>query len=64
MITKEQVVEAGYTVLPEGAWIRISPENMPRDWQDVCSHFGADPNCAEIVLCVVGVKELCAGEIF
>jgi hypothetical protein len=58
MITKKQIEDAGYEVLPQGGWIRISPENMPRDWDDVCSDFGVDPSCSEIILCVAGVKEV------
>jgi hypothetical protein len=43
MITKKQMEEAGYTVLPKGGWIRLDPEIIPRDWEDVCSDFGVDP---------------------
>ena len=63
MITKDEIKKAGYDVLPQGGWIRISPENMPRDWEDVCSDFGVDPSCSEMILCVVGVKEVYEEEV-
>ena len=50
MITKKEIEEAGYEVLPKGGWIRISPENMPRDWEDVCNDFGVSSDCLEIIL--------------
>ena len=58
MITKEQVEEGGYEVLPEGGWIRLDPEIIPRDWYDVCKDFGVDPHCKEMILCICGVKEI------
>jgi hypothetical protein len=58
MITKNEIIKAGYEVLPKGGWIRISPENMPRDWDDICKDFGVDSSCLEIILCVAGVKEI------
>ena len=58
MLTKKQVEDAGYTVLPEGAWLRIEPEMMPHDWLFLCGHFGVDPSCKEVILCVCGVKEI------
>ena len=57
MITKDEVVKHGYTVLPKGGWIFINPEIMPRDWDDVCKDFGIDPSARGAYLCVVGVKE-------
>jgi len=44
--------------LPTGAWLRIDPEMMPHDWLFLCGHFGVDPACDEIVLCICGVKEI------
>ena len=58
MLTKKQVENAGYTVLPEGAWLRIEPEMMPHDWLFLCGHFGVGPSCKEVILCVCGVKEI------
>ena len=58
MITKEEMEKAGYTVLPQGGWIRLDPEIIPRDWYDVCKDFGVDPHCKEMVLCVCGVLEV------
>lgn len=57
MITEKQVKKVGYTVLPKGGWIRIDPETMPHDWEDICLKFGIDPECKSAILCVVGVKE-------
>ena len=57
MITQKQVKKVGYTVLPKGGWIRIDPESIPHDWEDVCLGFGIDPECKSAILCVVGVKE-------
>ena len=57
MVTKEEVEKEGYTVLPRGGWIRIDPEIIPHDWDDICKDFNIDPNCRSAILCVVGVKE-------
>jgi hypothetical protein len=61
MITAEDLVEHGYDVLPKGGWIRLSPENIPRDWADICKDFGVDPECHEIILAVCGVKQIAEG---
>jgi hypothetical protein len=61
MITKEELIEHGYEVLPQAGWIRLSPEIIPRDWEDICSDFGVDPDCHEIILAVCGVKEIMEG---
>ena len=58
MITVEDLIEAGYNVLPQGGWIRLSPEIVPHDWVDICKDFGVDPDCQEIILAVCGVKEI------
>ena len=58
MLTKEQLQLHGYTVLPKGGWIRLDPEIIPRDWDDICKDFGVDPTCDELILCVCGVKEI------
>jgi anti-sigma regulatory factor (Ser/Thr protein kinase) len=58
MITKEELIEHGYDVLPTGGWVRLSPEIVPRDWEDICKDFGVDPDCHEIILAVCGVKEI------
>ena len=59
MITEKEIKKGGYTVLPEGGWIRIDPESMPmpNDWENICLGFGIDPECKSAILCVVGVKE-------
>jgi len=57
MISKNELVESGYTVLPKGGWIRIDPEIIPHDWEDICKDFNADPNCGSLILAVAGVKE-------
>ncbi len=57
MLTKDQVVNSGYTVLPEGGWIYVDPEIMPRDWDDLAKSFGFDPYCEGVYLCVAGFKE-------
>jgi len=58
MITKQEIEKAGYRVLPKGGWIKLDPTIIPHDWNDICSDFGADPDCKELVLCVCGVKEI------
>jgi hypothetical protein len=58
MITEQDLKKNGYTVLPNGGYIRIDPTMMPYDWSDVCKDFGADPDCKEIVLAVCGVLEI------
>lgn len=57
MLTKKEVEDAGYEVLPKGAWLRIDPTIIPHDWYDVCKDFGIDPECKSAILCIVGVKE-------
>jgi hypothetical protein len=57
MITEKQVKDAGYDVIPNGAWIRIDPLIIPNDWHDVCKDFGIDEHAKSAILCVVGVKE-------
>jgi hypothetical protein len=61
MITEQELIEHGYNVLPQGGWIRLSPENIPRDWDDICKDFGVDLNCHEIILAVCGVQEIKEG---
>ena len=56
MITKKQVLKAGYTILPKGGWFSIDPETIP-EWDLVAEHFGFDPECESVTLCVVGFKE-------
>ena len=58
MLTKEQVEAGGYTVLPEGGWVRLDPTIIPHDWIDICKDFGVHPDCKEMILCVCGVKEI------
>jgi hypothetical protein len=57
MLTKTEVEQAGYTVLPKGGWIHIDPEVMPRDWNDICKDFDIDPSAKGAYFCVVGVKQ-------
>ena len=61
MITKEELIEHGYDVLPQGGWVRLNPEIVPRDWEDICKDFGVDSSCHEIILAVCGVKEIKEG---
>jgi anti-sigma regulatory factor (Ser/Thr protein kinase) len=61
MITKEELIEHGYDLLPQGGWVRLNPEIIPRDWEDICKDFGVDPSCHEIILAVCGVKEISEG---
>lgn len=58
MITEKEVIKAGYEVLPQGGWIFVDPEIMPRDWHDLANSFGFDPDCRGVYLCVAGYKEL------
>jgi hypothetical protein len=61
MITVEELIEAGYNVLPQGGWVRLNPEIIPHDWLDICKDFGVDPDCHEIILAVCGVKQINEG---
>jgi hypothetical protein len=61
MLTKEKLLDNGYEVLPQGGWIRLNPEIIPNDWVDICSDFGVDPGCHEIILAVCGVKQINEG---
>jgi hypothetical protein len=61
MITEQELIENGYRVLPKGGWIRLNPEIIPRDWEDVCKDFKCDPSCHEIILAVCGVEEIREG---
>ena len=63
MITKKELVKAGYAVLPKGGWLRLDPTIIPHDWHDLCGDFGIDPDCEEIVLCIAGVKEINKEEV-
>jgi hypothetical protein len=58
MITKEELIENGYDVLPQGGWVRLDPETVPHDWHDICKDFGVDSDSKEIILAVCGVKEI------
>jgi hypothetical protein len=58
MITEQELLDSGYTVLSQGGWIRLSPEIVPHDWVDICKDFGVDPDCEEIILAVCGVKQI------
>ena len=62
MLTKKEIEEAGYKVLPKGGWIAIDPSIIPNDWGTICQNFGADPDSKELILCVCGVKEIHEGE--
>lgn len=57
MITKSQMMKAGYTIIPKGAWFAINPQIIP-EWDDVAEQYGFDPNCKEVILCVAGFKEI------
>ena len=61
MLTKEKLLDNGYQVLEQGGWIRLNPEIIPNDWADICSDFGVDPDCHEIILAVCGVKQINEG---
>jgi hypothetical protein len=58
MIKEKELIDSGYRVLPQGGWIRLSPEIVPHDWADICKDFGVNPDCQEIILAVCGVKEI------
>lgn len=58
MITKSQVLDSGYVVLPEGGWFRIDPEHDPSGWDSLAMNFGFDPDCKGVILCVAGFKEI------
>ena len=57
MLSQSDIEKAGYTVLPQGGWMFVDPEIVPRDWDDIAKSFGFDPNCRGVYLCVVGVRE-------
>ncbi len=57
MLTKKEIEKAGYTVLPQGGWLRIDPTIMPHDWHDLSKDFGFDPDAECVYLCVCGIKE-------
>ena len=61
MITSEELIESGYSVLPQGGWIRLNPEIIPHDWVDICKDFGVDADCHELILAVCGVKQITDG---
>jgi hypothetical protein len=58
MITSEELIDSGYSVLSKGGWIRLNPEIIPHDWVDICKDFGVDPDCHELILAVCGVKQI------
>jgi hypothetical protein len=58
MITEEQLIDSGYSVLSQGGWIRLNPEIIPHDWVDICKDFGVNPDCHELILAVCGVKQI------
>jgi len=58
MLTKKQIEEAGYTVLPKGGWFAIDANMIPHEWETVCRNLDVDPDCKEVILCVCGVKEI------
>ena len=58
MLTKNQVLKGGYTILPKGGWFRIDPDYDPSGWDSLAMNFGFDPNCKEVILCVAGYKEI------
>ena len=57
MLSQSDIEKAGYTVLPQGGWMYIDPEIVPKDWHDLAKNFGFDSNCRGVYLCVVGVME-------
>jgi hypothetical protein len=58
MIKEKELIDSGYSVLPQGGWIRLNPEIIPHDWVDICKDFGVDPDCHELILAVCGVKQI------
>jgi hypothetical protein len=58
MIKEKELIDSGYSVLPQGGWIRLSSDIVPHDWADICKDFGVDPDCHELILAVCGVKEI------
>lgn len=61
MITEEELIQHGYTVLPQAGWVRLNPEIISNDWYDICKDFNINPDCHEIILAVCGVKEIKEG---
>jgi len=57
MITKDELTKHGYDVLPHGGWIYITPEVLPRDWDDICKDFGLDATQRGAWLAISGVKQ-------
>jgi hypothetical protein len=57
MLTKRAVEKSGYKVLPDGAWLRIAPEDFPHEWVELSEKFRFDPNAESVILCICGVKE-------
>jgi len=57
MLTKRAVEKSGYKVLPDGAWLRIAPEDFPNEWEELSEKFRFDPNDESVILCCCGVKE-------
>lgn len=58
MLTQKQVLDAGYTIAPKGAWYSINPYADAHGWDSMVQSLGFNPNCDEVVLCVVGFKEV------
>lgn len=58
MITKKQITEAGYVVLPKGAWYRLDPNIDPIAWEELSESLGFDPSCKEVIFCISGFKEI------
>lgn len=57
MLSQSDLEKAGYEVLPNGGWVFVDPEIMPRDWDDLAKNFGFDPNCRGVYFCVAGFRE-------
>jgi len=58
MITKEDLIENGYSVLKRGAWLRLDPGILSNDWELICADLKVDPNCDEIIVAIAGVKTI------
>ena len=58
MPTQKEVEDAGYTLIDGGGWLQIDPESSPEHWNELLGAYGFDPTCKELILCLVGFKEI------
>jgi hypothetical protein len=62
MISEKEWLDVGYTILPCGGWMSITPELLGNQWVAMAMSLGFDPHCKEVILGLTAFKQIDNGE--